>query len=123
MGSAKSQEGPCLLPATWSPYVPCRTLTLTLPAHAAELVAAARERAALSSARAALRCHRDPLLPAALALVRSEAVLGGRLAALARAAGDASLEKMPEFHLRVKVRESCVCWAQCAEVVGHLDAR
>jgi antiviral helicase SKI2 len=68
-----------------------------------KLVTAARERARLAALRSSLPLHRDPLLPEMLAIVRSEALLARRMAALAAKAGDAGLAQLPEFHQRVAV--------------------
>jgi hypothetical protein len=72
-----------------------------------------RRRAALAAERASLPCHRDPLLPDMLALARSERLLAARLAAVARAASNASLAQMPEYHQRVKVGPVCAYLRVC----------
>lgn len=54
-------------------------------------------------ARADMPCHRDPALGDMYALVRSEALLAGRLSALTHQVSDASLAQMPDFNQRVAV--------------------
>ncbi|CAL8471306.1 g10848 [Coccomyxa elongata] len=68
-----------------------------------DIVEAVRERQALLQVRAALACHRDPGLGEMYAIVRSEALLASRLAALTHQVSDASLAQMPEFRQRVDV--------------------
>ena len=48
-------------------------------------------------------CQREPGFGEMWALVRSEALLEGRLARLAHQLSDANLAQMPEFHQRVNV--------------------
>lgn len=74
-----------------------------LKLNSIDLVGELRLRASLASQRASLPAHRDPLLPELLAVVRSEALLAQRLAAVARAMSNANLQQLPEYHQRVKV--------------------
>lgn len=68
-----------------------------------DLVGDFRRRAQLAADRAAMPCHRDPLLPEMFAIVRSERLLMARLAAVARQMSNANLAQLPEYHQRVKV--------------------
>lgn len=98
-----------------SPTHPCGRSS-----HLADLVGELRRRASLAERRSALRPHRDPLLPELLAVVRSEALLAGRLAAVVRQMSNANLQQLPEYHQRVKARRKR--WADgCGAAVcpGH----
>ncbi|KAL4421866.1 hypothetical protein ABPG77_003668 [Micractinium sp. CCAP 211/92] len=74
-----------------------------LKLNSIDLVGELRRRASLAAQRASLAAHRDPLLPELLAVVRSEALLAGRLAAVVRQMSNANLQQLPEYHQRVKV--------------------
>ncbi|KAL4444150.1 hypothetical protein ABPG75_011887 [Micractinium tetrahymenae] len=74
-----------------------------LKLNSIDLVGDLRARASLAAQRAALPAHRDPLLPELLAVVRSEALLAGRLAGVVRQMSNANLQQLPEYHQRVKV--------------------
>jgi len=82
-----------------------------LKLNSLELVGSVREKQRLMALRSGFHCHNDPVLPEMMALVRSERVLAGRLAVLARRTGDAGLAQLPEFNVRVKVLQE----------LGYLD--
>ncbi|EFN56807.1 hypothetical protein CHLNCDRAFT_144334 [Chlorella variabilis] len=74
-----------------------------LKLNSIDLVGDLRLRAQLAAQQAAMRCHRDPLLPEMLAIARSERLLAARLGGVARQMSNASLAQLPEYHQRVKV--------------------
>lgn len=82
-----------------------------LKLNSIELVGSVREKQRLMALRSGFQCHDDRLLPEMMALVRSERVLAGRLAVLAKRTGDAGLAQLPEFNVRVKVLQE----------LGYLD--
>ncbi|KAI3427058.1 hypothetical protein D9Q98_006998 [Chlorella vulgaris] len=74
-----------------------------LKLNSLDLVGDFRLRAQLAAERAAMPCHRDPLLPEMFAVARSERLLATRLAGVARRLSNASLAQLPEYRQRVKV--------------------